>query len=79
VRSADSTKDGVSPQTIGTAGLNDTTIAASSAAHASTAHGDGDPMPPSEAAPPVIRAEASRLDRTIAVRGMKFKCLPASC
>src|SRR5258708_35798432 len=51
----------------GTAGLNDTTIATSSAAHANTAHGHGDPTPPREAAPPVGRAGASRSDRTIAL------------
>ena len=39
VRSADSTKGGVSPQMTGTAGLNDRTIATRSVAHASTAHG----------------------------------------
>ncbi len=67
VRSADSTKDGVSPQMTGTAGLTDTAIATSSTAHASTAHGRANPTPLREAAPPVIRAEASRSDRTIAV------------
>src|SRR5258708_31849997 len=51
----------------GTVGLNDTTTATSSAAHASTAHGHGDLTPPREAAPPVVRAGASRSDRTIAV------------
>ena len=35
VRSADSTKDGVSPQMTGTAGLNDTAIGTRSAAHTS--------------------------------------------
>jgi hypothetical protein len=55
----------VSPQMTGTAGLNDTTIAITSAAHASTTHGD--PTPPEKAAPPFVRAEASRSDRTIAV------------
>src|SRR6266481_991662 len=49
----------------GTAGLNDTTIATSSAAHASTAHGPGDTTPPRGAAPPVVRAGASQSDRTI--------------
>jgi hypothetical protein len=58
-------KEGVSPQMTGTAGLNDTTIATTSVAHASTAHAD--PTPPREAAPPVVRAGASRSDRTIAV------------
>jgi len=58
---------GVSPQMTGTVGLNDTTTATSSATHASTAHGHGDPTPPREAAPPVVRAGASRSDRTIAV------------
>ena len=51
----------------GTAGLNDTTIATSSAAHASTAHGHGDPTPPKKAVPPVVLAGALRSDRTIAV------------
>src|SRR6266702_510735 len=59
----------------GTAGLNDTTIAASSTAHASTAHGHGDPTPPRQAAPPVARAGASR-SITIAVHTGKFECRP---
>src|SRR5467141_143739 len=63
----------------GTAGLNDTTIATSSAAHASTAHGHGDPTPPREAAPPVVRAGASRSDRTIAVHTGSWNAAPASC
>src|SRR5882672_8381079 len=61
----------------GTAGLNDTTIATSSTAHASTAHRHGDPTPPREAAPPVVRAGASRSDRTIARPHGKFECRPS--
>jgi hypothetical protein len=49
----------------GTAGLNDTTIATSNAAQASTGHGD--PTPPRKAAPLVVGAGTSRSDRTIAV------------
>src|SRR5712672_2242998 len=58
------------------AGLNDTTIAASSTAHASTVHGHGDPTPPREAPPPVARAGASR-SSTIAVHTGKFECRPS--
>jgi hypothetical protein len=53
----------------GTAGLNDTTIATSSADHASTAHGTGNATPPREVAPPAryTRWSFQRSDRTIAI------------
>jgi len=52
----------VSPQIIGTAGLNDTTIATSSAVHASTAREHENLTPPGKAAPPVMRPGASLSD-----------------